>query len=205
MKKEPEPTPSAIAQRAFRKRMRDQGLIPQQVYIRAEHKERLSRIEMALRLPALSPFIYSMDRKEMSQQWTIESLLQALQESEFGKTGHVSFKLHEGVEPVLVIEMHDLGDLPMSLVATGGEVHVSATLCHASQVKDRNAFNDACLRLNTIYPLSNIGITTVDEEDIYIVFGQLSSLAPLPNVIEEIIVLGHNTIQAASELTTHLH
>ena len=205
MKKGTEPTPSALAQRAFRKRMREQGLIPQQVYIRKEHKERLSRLERELRLPALPSSLHTMDSHAMSQQWSIESLFRALQESEFGRTGHVSFQIHEGVEPVLLIEMHELGDLPMLLVATGGEVHVSATLCHASQVKDRNAFNDACLRLNTIYPLSNIGITTVDDEDVYIVFGQLSSLAPQPNVIEEIIVLGHNTIQAASELTTHLH
>jgi Uncharacterized protein conserved in bacteria len=205
MKNKKPPTPTALAQRAFRQRMRDQGLVPQQIYIRAEHKELLSRIERALRLPALPPSLYTMESHAMSQQWNIPALHQALCESDFGKTGHASFHIHEGAEPTLLIEMHDLGDLPLHMVASGGEIRVSTTLCLASRVKDRHTFNEACLRLNPLYPLSNIGISQIDGDDTYIVFGQLSSMAPLPNVIEEIIVLGHNTIQAANELNSHLH
>jgi len=205
MKKSNPPSSTALAQRAFRQRMREQGLIPQQIYIRAEHKETLSRIERSLRLPTLPPFLHTMESHAMSQQWTIQALYEALKTSEFGKTGHASLRLHEGAEPAIQIELHDLGDLPLQMVASGGEVNVSTLLCDASQVKDRSAFNEACLRLNTIYPLSNFGLSKIGGKDVYIVFGQLSSLAPLPNVIEEVIVLGHNTIQAANELHPYLH
>lgn len=196
-------SPSATAQRAFRERMRQKGLVPRQLYVRLEHVDRLASLEKILQLPALPPFLYTMDTASMNQQWNVSSLFEALKSSEFAP--HVTMSLLDGAEPAIHLELHAMGDLPMHIVTAGGEIRVSTALCHADQVKDRTAFNDACLRLNTLYPLSNLGLTQIDGEDTYIVFGQLSALSPLANVIEEVTVLGHNTIQAAHELHSLLH
>ena len=199
------PSKNTQAQRAVRERMREQGLVLRQVYIREEHKDKLAHIEQALRRKELPPFVYAMDNGPMNQNWTTEALFEALKDSDYCKAGQITINLHHGSEPVIHIEAHDHGDLHMQMLASGGEVHVSTVLCHGDTVKDRTTFNEACLRLNTLYPLSSFGLSTVDGEDIYTVFGQLSARAPLANVIEEIHTLGHNALQAAGELHTHLH
>ncbi|WP_266170915.1 YjfI family protein [Dyella subtropica] len=185
--------------------MREQGLVPEQVYIRKEHKEALARIEQMLRMPVLPPYVYLMDNDAMSQNWTTQSLFEALKESDYCKEGLASVAMHHGSEQTIHIEAHDHHDLQMQMLASGSEVHVSTVLCRADQVKDRATFNEACLRLNTIYPLSNLGLSRISGEDAYIMFGQLSARAPLANVIEEIHTLGHNALQAANELSTHIH
>ncbi|ODU53087.1 MAG: hypothetical protein ABS98_01950 [Lysobacteraceae bacterium SCN 69-48] len=146
-----------------------------------------------------------MDNKQMAHHWTTTSLFDALAASDYVKEGRARISLEHNSEAVILIEAHDHGDLPMQMLASGSEVHVSTVLCLASSVKDRGTFNEACLRLNPIYPLSNIGLSTVHGEDAYIVFGQLSALSPLANVIEEIHTLGHCATQAANELHPHIH
>ncbi|MEY2161349.1 YjfI family protein [Rhodanobacter sp. FW106-PBR-LB-2-11] len=204
-RKKASPSPGALAQRRFRERMKAMGLSPHQVFIREEHKEALSRIEQTLRLPTLPSYVYLMDNKQMAQHWTTTSLFEALAASDYVKEGRARISLEHNSEAVILIEAHDHGDLPMQMLASGSEVHVSTVLCLASSVKDRATFNEACLRLNPIYPLSNIGLGTVHGEDAYIVFGQLSALSPLASVIEEIHTLGHCATQAANELHPHIH
>jgi uncharacterized protein YjfI (DUF2170 family) len=71
-------------------------------------------------------------------------------------------------------------------------------------VHDRAAFNDACLRLNPLNPLSNLGLQSFDGEDVYVVFGELSTRSPLANIVEEIDVLARNTLQAAEALRPYI-
>jgi len=185
--------------------MKEMGLAPYQVYIREEHKEALSRVEQTLRLPTLPSYVYLMDNQSMAHHWTTHSLFDALLASDYVKEGRARITLERGSEAVIYIEAHDHGDLPMQMLASGTEIQVSTILCLASSVKDRGTFNEACLRLNPIYPLSNFGLSTVGGEDAYIVFGQLSAMSPLGNVIEEIHTLGHCATQAANELHSHLN
>jgi uncharacterized protein YjfI (DUF2170 family) len=87
------------------------------------------------------------------------------------------------------------------IVVAEQEIRVSAVLCEAAGVKDPNKFNEICLRVGPALPLSNIGL--VDEH--YIVFGQLSIHSSLENVVEELNVLGQNTIQTADDLRSLHH
>lgn len=132
----------------------------------------------------------------MPNPWTTESLYRELSASTLGDSG-VTLQLNDGDEPSIAATMPEHGDLVIQIAASGDQILVSAPLCNASQVKDRNRFNEACLRLNPVNPLSNLGLLTVDGDDLYIVFGELSSTAPLSNVIEEILVLADNTLEAA--------
>lgn len=187
----------ARAQSAFRQRMRERGLVPRQVYVQAGHVDLLYRVERHLRESVLPSFLLQLEPlRPMSTPWTTTALFHELVASELSRNG-VSFELVEGTEPSVSVTMPEHGDLAIQLAASGDQIFVSAPLCRVDQVKDRNRFNEACLRLNPVNPLSNIGLLAVDGEDFYIVFGELSSRAPLANVIEEILVLADNTLDAA--------
>lgn len=132
----------------------------------------------------------------MTTPWTTESLYRELSASRLRAAG-VMLELSGDIEPSIAATMPDHGDLVIQIAASGDQIFVSAPLCNASQIKDRHRFNEACLRLNPMNPLSNVGLLTVDGDDLYIVFGELSATAPLSNVIEEILVLADNTLDAA--------
>lgn len=134
----------------------------------------------------------------MSTAWSTSTLFDALNASPELREAGVSLELLDDAEqPAIAATMAEHGDLLIEFAVSGEQIFVSAPLCTASQVKDRARFNEACLRLNPVNPLSNIGLQTLDGEDVYIVFGELSARAPLPNVIEEILVLAANTLEAA--------
>ena len=187
----------ARAQSAFRARLRERGLVPRQVFIRPGYAELLRRIERCLREPILpAPLAQLEIPHPMSAPWTTRSLHGALVSSPLRDAG-VSIELIEGAEPAISVTMPEHGDLVIQLAVSGEQVFVSVPLCGADQVRDRARFNDACLRLNPVNPLSNIGLLTIDGGDVYIVFGELSARAPLENVVEEILVLADNTLEAA--------
>lgn len=140
----------------------------------------------------------------MNTPWTTESLYEALRSDKSIDLNGVELSLIGGVDAIVNITMHDHGDLAMHMAVSGEQIFVSSPLCLATQVKDRAAFNEACLRLNPVNPLSNLGLQNVGGEDLYIVFGELSSRSPLPAVVEEIHALADNTIQAAEAFADHL-
>lgn len=141
----------------------------------------------------------------MTQPWTTDSLYRALASSRLSDFG-VALHLNdgEGDAASIAATMPEHGDLVIQIAASGDQIFVSAPLCNGSQVKDRNRFNEACLRLNPLNPLSNLGLLTVDGDDLYIVFGELSSTAPIENVVEEILVLADNTLEAAEAFSGEL-
>lgn len=140
----------------------------------------------------------------MNTPWTTESLYEALSSDTSADLEGIELSLIGGVDAIVNITMHEHGDLAMHMAVSGEQIFVSSPLCLASQVKDRAAFNEACLRLNPVNPLSNLGLQNVGGEDLYIVFGELSSRSPLPAVVEEIHALADNTIQAAEAFADHL-
>lgn len=140
----------------------------------------------------------------MNTPWTTESLYEALRSDKSIDLNGVELSLIGGVDAIVNITMHDHGDLAMHMAVSGEQIFVSSPLCLATQVRDRAAFNEACLRLNPVNPLSNLGLQNVGGEDLYIVFGELSSRSPLPAVVEEIHALADNTIQAAEAFADHL-
>ena len=140
----------------------------------------------------------------MSTAWTTKALYQELANSDLDKSG-VTLELIEGAEPAIAATMAEHGDLQIQLAVAGEQIFVSVPLCMGSEVKNRVRFNEACLRLNPLNPLSNIGLQTIDGEDVYIVFGELSAQAPLSNLIEEILVLADNTLEAAEAFADELN
>lgn len=122
----------------------------------------------------------------------------------FGSDGQATVELVDGAEPALNIVLHEHGDMELQLAAAGDQVFVSTVLFDAAAVADRHGLNDACLRLNPINPLSNLGLSDVGGRDAYIVFGELSSASSHEAIVEEILTLADNTIAAAEALRPYL-
>lgn len=199
-----EPSSTARAQSAYRLRMREKGLVARQVFVRPGYRELLGKLELLLRESDLPPFLRTLESPQpMTTAWNTSTLFAELSKSQLKDSG-VSLELVEGAEPAISATMHNHGDLVIQLAVSGDQIFVSAPLCLGSQVHDRARFNEACLRMNPINPLSNIGLQTFDGEDVYIVFGELSARSTLANVIEEILVLADNTLDAAQAFATEI-
>ena len=132
--------------------------------------------------------------------WTTEHLSQRLAEA----FGAANVAVLEDAEGALQVVLAEAGDLEITLVVSEDQIYVSTPLVTGAQVQDRAAFNDACLRLNPINPLSNLGLATVDGEDVYVVFGELSADSTDAQIVLEIRTLGVNAIDAIETLKPFL-
>lgn len=115
----------------------------------------------------------------------------------------ITVQLIDSSDPAIKVTMHEYGDMQVVVAASGSQIFVSTILVDASQVTDRAGFNDACMRINPINPLSNLGLTQIDGRDTYIVFGELSAASCADDVDEELQALAVNTIDAAESLKSY--
>mgnify|MGYP000023510302 CR=1 FL=1 len=204
---------SAHYQREYRKRLRDQGLVKKEVWIRPEHAKLLLVYEKKLREHELDSSVRNelqvgvnlmtsgseagMASSSELPVWTTVSLLKALSREPLFESGLAKLELIDGVAPALLIEMKEYGDLPVFLTVAGEQVIVEAVLWSLDEVENVAAFNDAILRTHKYFPLSTISLDKIgDEGDYYQMFGALSSTSLLANVVVEIEVLASNVIQA---------
>lgn len=132
--------------------------------------------------------------------WTVKSLAAALDVSTLPRDGEMTTRVLEGAEPVLLVTMHEHGDLPIYLSVGADQIVVSALLWPVDEQENRHAFNEFLLKAQKIVPLSNFGITTVAERDYYELFGELACKTTLQTVLIELRMLAENAIRAASDL-----
>jgi uncharacterized protein YjfI (DUF2170 family) len=193
---------SAHYQREFRRRLREQGLVKKEVWIRPENARLLSQAEKTLREPNLvetikeGEFVMT-NLSEMTELWTSRSLKAALEQEPLFALNQASIELIEGIDASLFIEMRAFGDLPVFLTVVGEQIIVESVLWPVSAVSDVAGFNDAVLRTHKYFPLSTISLDTMSNgESVYHMFGALSASSLLSNVLFEIDMLANNVIQA---------
>lgn len=200
------PKSSAHYQREYRQRLREQGLVKKEVWIRPEHAKRLSELEQTLRratVPPETPGGQAMT--ENNTIWTTATLYEALKAQVPFENGHASIKLIDGVEPSVQLEMHEYGDLPIFITVFGEQIIVDAVMWPLSDVTDPAAFNDTVLRTHKYFPLSTISLDTLmDGEAYYQMFGSLSAAARIGTVVYEIETLARNVIQATEAYGEYL-
>lgn len=132
--------------------------------------------------------------------WTIPGLQSALEGSTLVRPGELTAKVLEGAEPVLLVTMHEYGDLPVYVSAGPLQMVLSCILWPCDEQQDRAAFNEFLLKAQKIVPLSNFGITTVDGRDYYELMGEISSKTTLQTIVIELRALADNAIAAAGDL-----
>ena len=128
--------------------------------------------------------------------WTVPAIKAALDASELVREGEMTTRVLEGAEPVLLVSMHEYGDLPIYLSVGGAQIVCSVLLWPVAEQNDRHAFNEFLLKAQRVVPLSNFAITRVNEEDVYELMGELSCKTTLQTILIELRTLGENAIDA---------
>jgi uncharacterized protein len=204
---------SAYYQRRHRERLREQGLIKKELWVLSEYADELTAIERRMRRPSAGALPRNdqegaVAMTELSIQssalWTATALHTALAASDDVRDGEMSIELIDGAEPGLYLTMHDYGDLPLFMAVVGRQIVVEAMLWPVSQVRDAARFNEEVLRTHRLFPLSTLGIETLDGEAMYIMYGALSAASSLADVLFEIEALADNVIRATEAYEWHL-
>lgn len=195
---------SAHYQREFRKRLREQGLVKKEVWIRPENAKLLGQLEKQLRMPGYNSTGANV-MNDAINTWNTTSLHNALKGTDLITSGQASIELIDGAEASLHIVMHEVGDLPIFLTVSGEQIIVESVLWSVNEVTDPQKFNETVLRTHKYFPLSTISLDHIGRDsDYYHMFGSLSSASILPNIVFEIEVLASNVIQATEAYSEFL-
>ena len=196
---------SAHYQRQLRDRLRERGLVKKELWILPEFAAELAAIERRMREPRAHSGVAPDPATSLATGWTTLTLHQALGAIAASGDGRMRVELVEGTDPGLLLVMHEYGDLPVFVAVGGEQVVVEALLWPVAQVRDDAAFNAQMLRTHKLFPLSTIGIETIDGAPAYIMFGALDAHSSLSNVVFEIETLADNVIKVTEAFQHHLH
>jgi uncharacterized protein YjfI (DUF2170 family) len=134
--------------------------------------------------------------------WTVRTLKAALDLSEPVQGGEFGLRIVEGADPVLLVTMHNHGDLEAYVNVSTEQIAASVLLWPCDEQPDRAAFNEFLLKAQKLVPLSNFGIAIVDGRDFYELFGELATTSSLDTIVIELRALAENAIEAATDLRT---
>lgn len=132
--------------------------------------------------------------------WTIHALKRELDYSSLVREGELKAQVIEGADPVLLVTMCEYGDLPIYVSAGPEQIVVSVVLWPVDEQEDQAEFNIFLLKAQKLVPLSNFGITTIDDRDYYELFGEIAAKTSLQTILIELRTLAENAIDAASDL-----
>jgi uncharacterized protein YjfI (DUF2170 family) len=215
---------SAEYQREYRKRLREQGLVKKEVWVLPENGKSLASIEKELRKPTersmalktgtgginmnatINTAMNTMGVNDKSaHRWTTESLFSALKERPAFNNDSCSIEIIDGIDSIIVVSMHNYGDLPIFVTAGGDQILAEAVLFSLDDVRDTAKFNEYVLRTHKYLPLSTISLETdLTHGDYYYMFGALSASSSVNEIVLEIETLAENTIQATEAFQTFL-
>lgn len=197
----------AYYQSKYRERLREKGYVKREIWIPPNYTKVLKDCEAALRAGVMPIILRTGTERKMSQDenWTTESLLEALKQSEPATAGDIEVDLVEGADPGILVTMKEFGDLPLLMSVSGSQIIVDTLLWAVEDVDDSAAFNEMILKTHKLFPLSTFGIVVgPDGRDYYEMFGSLSAGSILESVIFEIETLADNALQAAEAYQSEL-
>ncbi|MCH9694547.1 MAG: YjfI family protein [Gammaproteobacteria bacterium] len=185
---------SAHYQREYRRRLREQGLIKKEIWIRPENSGKARELEKELRTGERDVRFQAGSTKR--PKWQTEALLIDMCKEPLLSSNRASAEMIEGVDPTIHVVMHEYGDLPVFVTVAGDQIIVESLLWPASDVGDASEFNETVLRTHKYFPLSTISLGQRANDDYYLMFGSLSASSDLSDIVHEIEVLASNVIHA---------
>ncbi|EPJ55210.1 MAG: hypothetical protein OFPI_04540 [Osedax symbiont Rs2] len=78
------------------------------------------------------------------------------------------------------------------VAVSGAQIVVESILFASSSVADVAGLNEQILKTHQVFPLTTIGITSVENDDYYMAFGALSSQSKEESIIIEVETLFDN-------------
>ena len=197
----------AYYQSKYRDRLREKGYVKREIWIPPDYTKVLKDCEAALRAGVMPiiPRIGTERKMSQDENWTTESLLAALRQSEPVIAGDIAAELVEGADPGILLIMKEFGDLQLLMSVSGSQIIVDTQLWAVEEVGDSAAFNEMILKTHKLFPLSTFGIAVgPDGRDYYEMFGSLSAGSILDSVVFEIETLADNALQAAEAYQSDL-
>jgi uncharacterized protein YjfI (DUF2170 family) len=187
----------------MRQRLKGAGLVKREFWILPENVGALQGIEKQLRQPFLGERVKLERFMTTSGNWTIDTLRTALSELDVVKGGSIA--LGEADASSITLTMAEHGDLPIFIGVSGDQILVDTTLIEVAKVKDVDVFNNLVLRSRDLFPLSSVGVETIDGIDVYCMFGALSAASELTVIFQEILALAENVIRAVDAYEDHFN
>lgn len=123
--------------------------------------------------------------------WTPLALADALQNCNYLKIEIINN------QNSLIIKMNDYGDLQLSVLFTSRQMIIETLICPINCIDNQAEFNIFLLRNQKILPLSSVGISCIQDEEYYVVFGALSLNSSLDDIVLEIRTLVENALDLA--------
>lgn len=195
---------STLHVRNYRERMREQGLVKKDVWIRPEYAAELAAIEKSMREAQRDTGIPYLPAQPTEAGWTVPAIRHAIAQTSVVRDGLVSLETIEGAEPSLHLILHEYGDLSVFLAVGGEQILVEAYLWPVSEVIDQAAFNAHVLGTHVLLPLSTIGLQRIGGIAGYVMFGALDTHSSLANLMFEIETLAENVIHATEAYQPYL-
>ncbi|MDM8192872.1 MULTISPECIES: YjfI family protein [Pseudomonas] len=179
------------------------GYVKHETWVLPENRSLLKQMEQQLRQPILAGSFMSEKYMSAGNNWTIDSLFNALKALDEVASQEISLSLIQSSEPSIKLEMSEFGGLPIHIALAGQQIIVDTVLVDIDSISNVQAFNDAVLRSREMFPLSSIGIESMPNgQTVYNMFGALSADSSLTNVVTEVKTLVDN-VQRASEAFEH--
>lgn len=197
--------PSTLHVRNYRERMREQGLVKKDVWIRPEYAEELAAIEKSMRETTRDPALPHLPAQSTGTGWSVSTIRHAITQTSAVRDGLIGLETIEGAEPSLHLIMHEYGDLSVFVAVGGEQIIVESYLWPAGDVADTAAFNAHVLSTHKLLPLSTIALQRVGGVTSYTMFGSLDTHSSLANLMFEIETLADNVISATDAYRTFLH
>lgn len=195
--------PLSVAERKRRQRARLQegGLKPVEVWIPAEHRTVLRRVEQMLRqgiVPDLS--LVQQSTLTGKEKMDIKLLQETL--NDFTSENGFRFMTSAGEDAVEVV-VEDREEFPILVSADDEQVLCLTYLWDEAQVKSdgRTEMLSALLEMNVPLPLSSFG----KIGDRYVLFGALAANSSIEDVINELEILSDNTLEAIEMVAPYLN
>jgi uncharacterized protein YjfI (DUF2170 family) len=137
----------------------------------------------------------------LSSPWTIETLKQALQDSDDLLPGEFECKKSVGASPVLEVTVEAAGGVTLYVAVQDEQIVTTTILWARADQEDPEAFEAMMLRAHKVcLPLSALSIDTIDRQEYYELFGTMSARSTVQSIIMEFRTIANNAIELARDI-----
>ncbi|HEY4664623.1 MAG TPA: YjfI family protein, partial [Comamonas sp.] len=136
---------------------------------------------------------------------SIHSLAADLQQSLLAREGKLNVEVLEGADASVLVTLPEFGDLPVHLALSGEQLVIEVFLWPADQVKDRAGMNEQILRLQKLFPFTNMALEPLAQGgEGYVMFSALRTSSNCDDIVCGILTLSDSVIQATEALESYL-
>ncbi len=181
----------AERQKRAREKKRSLGLVSMQVWVPPWGRKAMRDLEARL---CDTTSTFEVKGKEKMSEITTDSLMVQLAATEEVVNEEITISRIEGDTPIIKATVQDIDEFPVMLSVGEAQILAMTDLWGIEDVQDDKVdeLNAVLLRANMPVPLSAFSIVG----DRYVLFGALSINSDVAEIVEEIVTLSNNVVDA---------